>query len=47
MLSQSNINPFDSQEAKPYKSDPEIQAMTELREAYQNNDIDQFERILR
>ena len=47
MLSQSDINPFDSQEAKPYKSDPEIQAMTELREAYQNNDIDQFERILR
>ena len=47
MLSQSDINPFDSQEAKPYKSDPEILAMTELREAYQNNDIDQFERILR
>lgn len=47
MLSQSDINPFDSQEAKPYKADPEIKAMTELREAYQNDDIDQFERIIR
>lgn len=47
MLSKSNINPFDSQEAKPYKNDPEIIAMTRLREAYQNNDIEQFQRILR
>lgn len=31
MLSKSNINPFDSQEAKPYKNDPEIIAMTRLR----------------
>lgn len=26
----SGINPFDSQEAKPYKNDPEILAMTNL-----------------
>ena len=26
----STINPFDSQEAKPYKDNPDIQAMTNL-----------------
>ena len=31
----SGINPFDSQEAKPYKNDPEILAMTNLVSAYQ------------
>ena len=30
----SGINPFDSQEAKPYKNDPEILAMTNLVSAY-------------
>lgn len=30
MLVNSKINPFDSQEAKPYKNDPEILAMTNL-----------------
>ena len=43
----SGINPFDSQEAKPYKNDPEILAMTNLVSAYQNNDISEFEKILR
>ncbi|CAF1161322.1 unnamed protein product [Adineta ricciae] len=47
MLMRSTINPFDSQEAKPYKTDPEIQAMTNLVGAYQNNDIKEFESILR
>ena len=47
MLMRSTINPFDSQEAKPYKTDPEIQAMTNLVGAYQNNDIKEFETILR
>jgi len=47
MLMKSGINPFDSQEAKPYKNDPEILAMTNLVAAYQNNDITQFENILR
>jgi len=47
MLMKSGINPFDSQEAKPYKNDPEILAMTNLVSAYQNNDINEFERILR
>ena len=47
MLMKSDINPFDSQEAKPYKNDSEILAMTNLVNAYQNNDIYEFEKILR
>ena len=31
----SGINPFDSQEAKPYKNDTEILAMTNLVTSYQ------------
>ncbi|XP_071486675.1 COP9 signalosome complex subunit 2-like [Diadema setosum] len=47
MLMKSDINPFESQEAKPYKNDPEILAMTNLVSAYQNNDINEFEKILK
>jgi len=47
MLMKSGINPFDSQEAKPYKNDPEILAMTNLVSAYQENDINGFETILK
>ncbi|XP_011189326.1 PREDICTED: COP9 signalosome complex subunit 2 [Bactrocera latifrons] len=47
MLMKSGINPFDSQEAKPYKQDPEIVAMTKLVISYQNNDITEFESILK
>lgn len=47
MLMKSDINPFDSQEAKPYKNDREILAMTNLVSAYQNNDIADFEKILK
>ncbi|OXA61189.1 COP9 signalosome complex subunit 2 [Folsomia candida] len=47
MLMKSGINPFDSQEAKPYKNDPDILAMTNLVSAYQNNDITEFEKILK
>lgn len=43
----SDINPFHSQEAKPYKNDPEILAMTNLIQAYQNNDIVEFEMMLK
>lgn len=46
MLMKSAINPFDSQEAKPYKNDPEILTITNLVSAYQNNDIRGFESIL-
>lgn len=45
MLMKSAIDPFDSQEAKPYKNKPEIKAMTSLIAAYQNNDMKGFERI--
>jgi len=47
MLMLSTINPFDSTEAKPYKNDPEILALTNLVGAYERNDIIQFEKILR
>ncbi|KAJ7536647.1 hypothetical protein O6H91_12G076200 [Diphasiastrum complanatum] len=47
MLMESEVNPFDGQEAKPYKNDPEILAMTDLIAAYQRNDILEFEKILK
>ena len=47
MLHASSINPFDSQEARPYRDDPEIAAMTNLVQAFQNNEIHQFEKILK
>ncbi|KAL7752518.1 COP9 signalosome complex subunit 2 [Sorochytrium milnesiophthora] len=47
MLTDSQINPFDSQETKPYKNDPEITAMTNLVNAYQRKDIREFEKILK
>lgn len=45
MLMNSSINPFDSQEIKPYKNDPEIRAMTNLIVPYQNNNMKEFEKI--
>eukprot|EP00002_Diphylleia_rotans_P034631 TRINITY_DN7467_c0_g1_i2.p1 TRINITY_DN7467_c0_g1~~TRINITY_DN7467_c0_g1_i2.p1 ORF type:complete len:348 (-),score=88.96 TRINITY_DN7467_c0_g1_i2:139-1182(-) len=47
MLMMSEIDPFDSQEAKPYKNDPEILIMTNLVSSYMRSDIKEFERILR
>jgi PCI domain len=47
MLHASTINPFDSQEARPYRDDVEIVAMTNLVQAFHNNDIQTFESILR
>ncbi len=35
------------QEAKPYKSDPEVSAMTDLVDAYQRNNITEFEKTLK
>lgn len=46
MLMKSDINPFESQETKPYKNDPRISAMTDLVDAYQHNDIHRYESIL-
>ncbi|RHY25881.1 hypothetical protein DYB32_008032 [Aphanomyces invadans] len=42
MLGDSKINVFDSQEAKPYEQDKEIVAMTQLADAFLNDDIKQF-----
>lgn len=47
MLHASTINPFDSQEARPYRDDPEIVAMTNLVQAFHSNEIQAFEKILR
>lgn len=46
MLMKSDINPFDSQETKPYKSDPRISAMTELVDSYQRDDVHGYEKVL-
>jgi COP9 signalosome complex subunit 2 len=47
MLMESNVDPFDSQEARPYRNDPEVSAMTSLVSAYQGNDVKAFEKVLR
>ncbi|EIN14388.1 PCI-domain-containing protein [Punctularia strigosozonata HHB-11173 SS5] len=47
MLMGSEVNPFDSQETKPYKSDPQIKAMTDLVDAYQRREVHAAEKILR
>ncbi|EIW64056.1 PCI-domain-containing protein [Trametes versicolor FP-101664 SS1] len=47
MLTGSEVNPFDSQETKPYKTDPQIKAMTDLVDAYQRREVHAAERILR
>ncbi|KAJ9316186.1 hypothetical protein DTO271D3_3455 [Paecilomyces variotii] len=46
MLMKSDINPFDSQETKPYRNDPRISAMTDLVDAFQRDDIHTYEAIL-
>ena len=46
MLMKSDINPFESQETKPYKNDSRISVMTDLVYAYQQNDIHGYEVIL-
>ena len=47
MLMGSKINPFTSQEAKPYEFHPEVKAMTKLVKAYDSNEIQKFESILK
>ncbi|XP_060520161.1 COP9 signalosome complex subunit 2-like [Cylas formicarius] len=42
MLMDSDINPFDSQEAKPYANDTDVRALTQLIFAFQNNNNDEF-----
>ena len=47
MLMKSDINPFDSQETKPYRNDPRIAAMTDLVEAFQRDDMDRYASVLK
>ncbi|KAG5645339.1 hypothetical protein DXG03_006401 [Asterophora parasitica] len=47
MLTGSEVNPFDSQETKPYKADPQIKAMTDLVDAYQRREVHSAEKILK
>ena len=47
LLSQSQVNPFDAQEAKVYERTPEIQAMVGIRTAYERGDTREVETILR
>jgi len=47
MLMNSGIDPFDSQETKPYKQDPQIVAMTNLVAAYQRQDVHEAEKIIK
>lgn len=46
MLMETDVDPFQAQETKAHRNDPEVQAMTSLVAAYQNSDISEFERIL-
>jgi COP9 signalosome complex subunit 2 len=39
MLAKKEMDPFNAQEAKPYKADPEVVAMTKLVEAFHNDNI--------
>jgi len=47
MLTGSEVNPFDSQETKPYKNDSQIKAMTDLVDAYQRREVFAAEKIIR
>ena len=47
MLGSSNINPFDSHEAKAFQDYPEIKAIVNIRNAYDSCDARAFELALR
>lgn len=47
MLMSSSINPFDSQETKPYRNDPQVIVMKELVTAFHERNIDVFQQILK
>uniref|UniRef100_A0A914XZH0 PCI domain-containing protein n=1 Tax=Panagrolaimus superbus TaxID=310955 RepID=A0A914XZH0_9BILA len=46
MLMKSDINPFDSQETKAFRDEPEIVAMTRLIKAYQEHNLKEFQEIV-
>ena len=47
MLMESEVNPFDAHEARPFKLDPDILIITSLVAAYQRNSIVEFESLLK
>lgn len=47
MLMESEVNPFDAHEARPFKSDPDILIIISLVAAYQRNSIIEFESLLK
>jgi hypothetical protein len=47
MLMRSTIDPLDSQEARPYRNDPDIVAMTNMVKAYESEDILAYEQNMR
>lgn len=47
MIGQGSSNPFDAREAKVYQQLPEIDAMVQLRMAYEDSDIRTFQKILK
>eukprot|EP01088_Endostelium_zonatum_P000142 TRINITY_DN1021_c0_g1_i1.p1 TRINITY_DN1021_c0_g1~~TRINITY_DN1021_c0_g1_i1.p1 ORF type:complete len:480 (-),score=152.08 TRINITY_DN1021_c0_g1_i1:60-1466(-) len=47
MLSNSEIDPFNSPETKNLQNNPEIKPMADLLDAYQHKEINKFEKILR
>jgi COP9 signalosome complex subunit 2 len=47
MLMESEVNPFDAQEARPFRTDPEVVAVMSLVSAYQRNSISEFEALLK
>lgn len=46
ILDKSQINPFDNQEAKVYRDDPEISAMQKIRLAFENKEISDVNKII-
>ena len=47
ILSSSRINPFQSPETRPYATDSEVIGLTALMEAYQEENIDAFQTLLK
>ena len=47
MWAGNDTNPFDAQETQPHKTDSEIEAMPMLVQAYDDNNVKEFERVLK
>lgn len=45
MLLRSGVDPFEAQEARPFRADPAVRGTTELVRAYQASDALEFERV--